>query len=201
MSVWSARRKLRKWLEIVCDLAQPRKREHFAARISGQVIITLQQWEVILRLWTPVLFYQWLTINTMPESADKWQAIGELWDAEIINVPGWADDLGRDVTGQVPLYESAPWTDSDRRLLVLVTNDDCTSLQIEAFSEGIESDVTDQMQLRRPRYRLDWETRLGLSERTLGDIRNFDAIVHPRFDRPVAVGLFTEDTLPAEVVG
>ena len=194
VTAWSDRRKRRKWLEIVCDLARPDKREAYRERFAANTSVTAQQWGVIESLWTQSLWGEWLDLDRGPESKDKDIAIEQLWQERIESAPGWKSDLGFDVRGQVPLCEAVLWGRLDVLDLFIVTNQDLPTAEFE----GLKDDV-DEAGVQYPRYLLDWESSLSLSAGTLAEIRDTKVALYPRFDRPVAGALFTEVASVLEV--
>ncbi len=194
MDVFSDRRKRRKWLETVCDLARPDKRAAYRESFTSNTPVTTQQWDVIESLWTQSLWDAWFAIDRGPESKDKDLAIEQLWQDRIESAAGWKDALGTDPRSQVPLCETFIWGYRTLRQIYVVTNQDLTTADLESRKDDI-----DEGGVMHPRYRLDWENSLGLSAGTLAEIHDPKVALHPRFDLPVTGAMFTEVASVLEV--
>jgi hypothetical protein len=191
-SVWSERRKKRKWCEIVCDLAAPYKRDGVGERLKQNLGWTDQQWDAAVGAWTADLWEEWFEASRQMAPQDK--PFGDLW-AKIVGVAGWSDALGNDPHNDVPLHDTVLWSPADRRGLFVIAQDTLSSDDVEAKKGDDEPAETAKSGVITPRLKVDWETRLGLSGGTLAEIRNPGRECHPRFNYPVAEGLFESATI------
>ena len=180
----SPHRLRKKWLEIVCDLARPDKR-HIEAyqRISG--------YNYICDHWTQELWNVWFHVGRStkqyPHGGELFNIESkaqELWDSYIdAQLPGL---IGKDPRGEVNAVDTYPWGVRDYKDgLIIVVNDETDHKIIKGWEK---IDVADHDNKRRfkPCKRIDYETKLGLSQGTLADIYNYDKPFYPKFSNPIS---------------
>lgn len=188
ISAWSRRRKIRKWVEIVCDLASPTKRGSFGPGLIENTEWTLAQWDAVCGLWTPALREEWVTIERNEDNATRTALLADFW-GRIRATSGWLDAIGTDPGGTAPLCDVVPWSKYDKRGYLIIANNDLTDDEADV-AQGIESeDVSPTLSIKRTKYRINWREELGLTAGQIAAISDPTITVHPRYDRPIARSL------------
>ena len=218
----SAARIRRKWLEILCDLMAPSKRDSY---------VTLPGFNTMKEMWSHELLGKWVEFYRDQRNKFNEVADAKFW-TEVIEPIGLLPDLPKDPLGLRPVYETWLWSDHERKTLFIITNDDASTATVESWngrdaldedgdamsyheeqvlryhiemsdgSPAIASAMVPEMVADKalyailPKRMVKYETDIpDLSEGSKGDIADPDVIVHPRFDKPVLSTLVKRPTL------
>ena len=178
-----------KWIEIICDLLAPYKRQRFAH---------LPWAAPLAQSWTPQLRDAWRDWER-----GRWLLDGETQDAR--DAAFWTqwieprtplDKMPKEPSGVRPIYEAVLWGSKD-----LMTT---FAIVVEAPSDAVESmngeeprnEITGLVvpidaprAVIVPRRWCDYPSVLGLSQETLDLIADPSVRVMPRYDEPVAAKL------------
>ena len=201
--------RLRKWLEICCDLVSPTKRSAYA---------TLPGWKRLCDAWTPELRAAWLDYGRPTAAFPLGRLMQDkafpqaVWDA-LIKPVGVEADLPYAPEADVRVSETWLWSSEERKRYFIVVNEDSADAVVEGWGGDEERDAVTWALLpalkegavrdpkinvaRVSRKVVPYETDIGLAADTIAKISEPDTIVHPRFDKPVAVTKFVPPTLTA----
>jgi len=171
----------RKWLEIVCDLVSPKKRDNYK-NISG--------WQYLCDHWTPQLREEWIQLQKpnkeYPHGAllQNIATAQSMWDqrvdAQLISL------VGKEPIGVKDKTDTWLWSDDERKIYFITVNEDEEDLSKVQGWQGFNN-ITDSGNLYiMPRTQIKYQTDIPeLSAETLIDIADRDKILHPRFDKPI----------------
>ena len=180
-SVWTDTRIRAKWVEVVCDLLSPQKRDQFTPGLIANCGFTTDQIAALVSVWTNEKRNQWLGIAKQKDKKEKKKQLDDLW-ADIVPEQIIAD-VGTDSTGTVNKTDAVIWSDADKMDYLIVCNDDVGNPEDLI---GYEDSEVDGTAIKKQRYKINWETDIGLTETEKGNVRNPAIIVQPIYDRPVA---------------
>ncbi len=182
----SEHQKRRKWLEIVCDLVAPYKRETYKA-IPG--------WQALVDHWTPQLREMWLDIDRPNESFP----LGPLLQDRPIAQKIWDDNvdsqlssaLGKEPRGDVDFTDTWLWSEHERKTTFIVSNfDETDEAHLETYGEKLNGLDAGNI-VFYSKVKVDFKTDIpSLSPETIADIENPDVIVHPKLNVPISKILF-----------
>lgn len=188
ISVISKWRKRAKWIEIICDLASPKKRGALGSALVQNNNWPTFRWNRICQAWTPQLRRLWRDWDLgAPDTDDplglamRRQTARELWNT-YIKPTGVISEAGKDPTNMVDLTDTWLWSNSDRRKSLVIVSDDMTELDLEDATKREQSTVDDK-QFIKPRKIIDWVNDLDLTVAEKADIYNPSKRVQPRFDK------------------
>ena len=170
----------RKWLEIVCDLVSPKKRDQFKGIVG---------WQHLCDHWTQALWDEWRSKDVPTEA----YPFGELtavegtaqvmWDqrvdAQLITL------VGKEPLGIKDRTDAWYWSDHERKTTFIISNEDATSDEVKAYG-GSADMIKNGKIIITPNARIDYLSDIGLSQGTLDNIANKETLVHPKFDAPVS---------------
>lgn len=161
------------WCEIVADLVAPYKRDKFAA---------LPGWQELVDHWTPQLWEAWRDAERARQFDTRLGA-EQFWNQNVdAQLPA---AVGRDVAGTADLTDIWLFSNLDKQLSFVLPVD-FTEAQVE--DSGTIERVRNNVTYRVARPRVDWETRLGLTQRVIDRIKNPTIQVEPRYDRRAVIG-------------
>jgi len=176
-------RRRRKWIEIICDLSSPRKRDHYR-RIPG--------WKRICEAWSPQLRTAWMDLERGKHRLAGWSD-AEFW-AHHIEPLGLLADLPQAPGTDRRVYETWLWSQHERKVFFIVVNDDEPDVEIWRRKRMTGAAEEGNMVIRPGRV-LNFRTDIGLSLDTVAKILDPARLVHPRFDKPVGRDTFKDATL------
>jgi hypothetical protein len=185
----STSQKRRKWLEIVCDFAHPRRSHEF-----DSLKYPIPNWDEIKLFWTKNLYDNWRSADSPSVLYPSGQLLTNrsfpqtFWDDEV-KVRGLEDDVDDDPRGDVKITDTWLFSHHERtKYFVIVDNslDDSTS---DLFGSQVENmDATVGRIFSRSAI-IDYRVDLGLTQKTMGDIADPTTVVHPKFNNPISVEL------------
>ncbi len=156
-----------KWVEIFGELLRPKKR-HMYEGVPG--------FDTIVKAWQP----QWR--NIWRDMANRVIDADEAWAQ--ITQNGIIEDMPRDPRGDVSITDTWLWSshDSDRclceRKRFLILNLDYEDAELPRKSRH----MSDSGVILGPTHKIDYETDLEISSRSLNEINSSDVLFHPRFN-------------------
>lgn len=180
ISVIDTKRMRNKWLEIVCDLMQPIKRDKYP-NFPGR--------EHIISHWTKQLHDEYVELRHSGVSLEKMDS-QEMWDRVVD--PQLIAQLGKDPRGQKDCTDTWVWSDYEKQVFFIVVNEN-ESL-IRAW-EGFNTRYDNSTIYVTPRVVYNYEVDSAISSETLTDIADRNIIVQPKFDSPVDKTKFNEPDL------
>ncbi len=172
--------RIRKWLEICCDLVSPKKRKDYES---------LPAYDKLCEAWTPELRETWLIADRPTKDYPLGQLLMDnsypqkLWD-ELIEPLGVLKDLPLAPESDVLIYNTWLWSETERKQFYIVSNTDATDEEVESW-QGTEERVDGLNTVIAWKKQIKYQTELGLSQPELDKIANPDIVVHPKFDAPV----------------
>lgn len=195
ISIITTHRMRLKWLEIVCDLVSPKKRDQYK---------TIQGWQYLCEYWTQELRDEWIELGKPNKTyshgrllEDK-TAAQKMWDNRI--TPDLINLLGYEPRGYENVTNTWLWSEHERKTLFIVVNNDIDEEQlINEYGLG-KFYVKNGTLVATSGARLKYETNAGLSVKTIEDINNQEIVVHPKFDAPIAKTYFNSPNLDELVI-
>lgn len=186
ISAVSRWRKRDKWLEILCDLTSPSKRDNVWNRfVLNGYPVTVNMWNAACSVWSESLWNQWREYYSLPslsiiERAAKIAAMSDLWTYYKSEAVGVVDEFGLEPHGIKNLVDTWLWSPKDKKDSFIIVNDDATYEDIENINgfNYLDGEII-------PKTMFDWENDLGLSEDSKALIRDVNVTVNPRFDKLV----------------
>ncbi|MDK1032664.1 MAG: hypothetical protein QGD94_11700, partial [Planctomycetia bacterium] len=175
----------RKWLEIICDLVSPTKRESYRG---------LPDWSRLCDAWTPELREAWLEADRPTAEYPLGRLLQDkaypqvMWDTFVTPI-GIERDLSFAPESDVKVCDTWLWSAEERRNYFIVVNADASDETVEGWPGSDEVQDGDKA-VRMWRTIVDYETDIGLTADTLVKIADPQIILHPRFDKPVAKAKF-----------
>ena len=197
----------RKWLEIVCDLMRPDKRENYR-NIPG--------YNRLCEAWSQELWDEWFELNRPtkeyplgPLLQDE-SCAQKMWNERVVPL-GLPSDLPFAPEADLRVCDTWLWSERERRNYFIVVNEDASDDEVKTWADHVEWDVDADAEwqtdtegkptnpghrlLIRPRMCVRYQTDLGLSDKTRARIADKNQVVHPRFDKPVAAAYFRRPEL------
>lgn len=177
-----------KWLEIVCDLVSPQKRNNYKG-IPG--------YQYLCDHWTPELRKQWIDAGRPTEEEPHGfirlsKQCQKIWDEKVD--PSLISTLGKDPTLIKNITDTWLWSEHERKTSFIITNTDIEDYAWDVFGQG-KTYVKEGHVIVAPGAIINYATDIGLSQTTLDKIADPNIIVHPRFDLPVAGIYFNSPNL------
>jgi len=172
-------RKIRnKWIEIICDLMSPMKRDKYTG---------LPHWDIMAAAWTAGLRQLWIDWgrSAKPVTTDKF------WIDSIVPL-GLVSQFDNAPESTKPLYETWLWSPTERKHFFIAYNDDATDEDLRAMNTLVEKQDTKERLYLVPGKQYDYEKDITISNDTLVKINDPTQIVNPRFDKPVVLAKYTE---------
>lgn len=170
----------RKWLEIVCDLVSPKKREMFK-NIPG--------WKYLCDHWTQQLWDEWRSKDVPSEKYPIGELTGvntaaqTMWDErvdpQLISLIGKEPGLVKDKC------DTWLWSEYERKNFFIVANEDAEHYEVQEYMRHINM-IKDGKIIIVPAGNIDYVSNIGLSQDTLDKISDPDVVVDPKFDSPVS---------------
>jgi len=181
----------RKWLEIVCDLVSPKKRNQYKS-IPG--------WQYLCDHWTPQLREEWFQLQKpnkeYPHGALLQNAITSqtMWeqrvDLQLISL------IGKEEYGIKDKTDTWLWGDDERKIYFITVNEDEEDNSSVQGWAGFNNITQDGKLHIVPRTQIKYQTDIPeLSEETLLDIADRDKILHPRFDKPISKAIINSPNI------
>ena len=169
-----------KWLEIVCDLVSPKKRDDFKG-IPG--------WQYLCDHWTKELRSEWIALGKPTTDYPLGRllqdplAAQKMWDESVDSQ--LSSIIGKEPGGVEWLTNTWLWSQKERKELFIIVNaDETDNLQVRNWGTRSES-YKDGTLVIHPKTKVDWETKLDISSKTKTEITNPAKIINPSFDIPV----------------
>lgn len=172
----------RKWLEIICDLVSPKKRDSFR-NIPG--------WQYLVDHWTPALREEWLSVERQNSLAATEKMLADRVDGQLSGF------LGKDPRQEKDLMGTWLWSEAERKRYFLSFVDD-ESEEVIGASAFTEVSVGENAVVLCPSKKIDFETALGLSQDSVNKIKDPGVIVHPKFSSPISKTTITTISYDAE---
>ena len=174
--VISEHEKRRKWLEIVCDLVSPKKRDKFKG-IPG--------WQNLVDHWTQAFWDEWFELHKPTKKyplgpiLQNKGIVQQMWDnsidAQLTAI------LGKESVGVEDLTKTWLWSGHERKTLFIVFNDDVTDAELEIYGLGTTLFKNgDAVMTLGAQYKYDFD--VAISPDTLAKIQDPDFVIHPRFN-------------------
>lgn len=172
----------RKWLEIICDLVSPKKRDMFK-KIPG--------WNYLVDHWTPELREKWLSVERLNNPVETEKMLINDVDRQLSSL------LGKDPRQEKDLMGTWLWSEAERKRYFLSFVDD-ESEEVIGASAFTEVSVGENAVVLCPSKKIDFETALGLSQDSVNKIKDPGVIVHPKFSSPISKTTITTISYDAE---
>ena len=181
VSVVSNHKIRNKWIEIICDLMSPMKRENYTG---------LPHYDIMAAAWSRELWSKWLERDWIST---------EFWNENIVPL-GILSQFDNAPESAKPLYETWLWSPTERKQFFIVYNDDATDEDLAAMNMQVEKqDVKERLYLA-PAKSYDYTKDVAISKDTLAKIDDPTQIVNPRFDKPVIAAKYTEPSISSLAV-
>ena len=126
----------RKWLEIVCDLVRPSKRDQFKG-IPG--------WKRLCEVWTQELWDEWFALNRPTKEHPLGPLLQDtacaqkMWDERIVPL-GLPDDLPFAPEADLRVSETWLWGEGERKNYFIVVNEDAPDIEVKGWADHVEWD-------------------------------------------------------------
>jgi hypothetical protein len=159
----------RKWIEIICDLASPQKRDTY-------INLNIPGFIEVVENWTPALRKRWLDYDR--ETLDT-ETTQDFWDTDI---------KSGGLLGAIPDYRGKKayeqWLYSDTELIhfFVVENDDGEDEEIEDWSRRKETNDRGSI-IFSPQKSVDYKNKLLLTKREKDDLEDITKMVLPERNR------------------
>ena len=168
-----------KWLEIICDLIAPEKRDNY---------LNIPGYSNLIQYWTRSIQRQWGRSQLHPNNKSYINPL-EVYNNIIDKYGQWIDNMPSDARGDVNITTTWLWSLQELKHFLILKLDQ----NIEHLDKNIQYIQKDtKLVVQGPQWFIDWQNDLGFTTQTKSEILDTNLIFHPRRNLLVDASLIKE---------